>query len=545
MLTADQIEALGEKARQLTEPITEFLIRDIARRISEAGQLTSTAAYQVWRLQQLGLSQNQVKKKIQKLLDASMRDVEQLMTQAAEVGYDFDIRNLPHTGAVPFATNKTVQEIVDAAVQMARDDLTNIVQTMGFIGPNGQALPLTQAYEQACDFAFQKVVTGAQDYMSAIREATKGLAEKGIVTIDYATGYHRSVEAAVRGNIMGALGTMQEKISQQTHDDLGCDGWEISAHAASAPDHEPIQGKQYSDEAYRRLNNSLVRRIGTLNCGHSAFPIILGVNSPQYSQKQLDEMRQANEKGIVYEGKHYTVYQATQRQRKLERAIRDRKRRILIDETTGDKERLAIDQTKLVRLNDEYARFTKAAKLRSQRERTNIPGFGPAQANAARASAKAIEKHANSMYDIGSTEQNVKAWFRDRPIRQQIGSEKYPLTLHQGRQDKHIPGTNAYKQYAANLAKKGEYGPPYLTVDNDTIKALVDKYHGTGILLKRKDGSWRGIERITIHPDKIGVAVNNLTGAEADTTTFTIRYSKDGVHIAPDYPSRKGDKATE
>lgn len=384
MLTADQIEALDEKARQLTEPITEFLIQDIARRISEAGQLTSTASYQVWRLQQLGLSQNQVKKKIQKLLNISMRDVEQLMTQAAEVGYDFDIRNLPHANAVPFADNKTIQDIVDAAVQMAREDLTNIVQTMGFIGPNGQALPLTQAYEQACDFAFQKVVTGAQDYMSAIREATKGLTEKGIVTIDYATGYHRSVEAAVRGNVVGALGIMQEKISQQIHDDLGCDGWEISAHAASAPDHESIQGKQYSDEAYKRLNNSLVRRIGTLNCGHSAFPIILGVNSPQYSQKELDEMRQANEKGIDFEGKHYTVYEATQRQRKLERAIRDRKRRILIDEATGDKERLAQDQTKLVRLNDEYARFTKAAKLRSQRERGNIPDFGSTNAAAAR-----------------------------------------------------------------------------------------------------------------------------------------------------------------
>ena len=428
---------------------------------------------------------------------------------------------------------------------MAREDLSNMVQTMGFVGPNGKPLPLTQAYEQACDFAFQKVAFGAQDYNSAIRQATKELAKQGIVTIDYASGRTRTLEAAVRGNVMGAMGTMQEKISQQNHDDFGCDGWEISAHANSAPDHEPIQGKQYSDEEYTRLNNSLVRRIGTLNCGHAAFPIILGVDSPQYTPEDLEKFRQENEKGFTYEGKHYTGYQATQRQRLLERHIRYRKRRCLIDEATGDKEQLAIDQTKLTRLNDEYARFTKAAGLRSQRERAQVAGFGVKESNSARSAAKAIEKQANAMYDIGSTEQNVDAWLRDRPIRQQIGTEEYPLNLHQGRQDKHIPGTNAYKQYAANLAKKGEYGPPYLTVDNDTLKALVEKYHGTGILIKRKDGSWRGIERITVHPDKIGVAVNNLTGVEADTTTFTIRYSKDGVHIAPDYPSRKGDKATE
>ena len=54
MLTADQIEALGDKAQQLITPVTDFLIEEIARRISEAGQLTATASYQVWRAQQLG-----------------------------------------------------------------------------------------------------------------------------------------------------------------------------------------------------------------------------------------------------------------------------------------------------------------------------------------------------------------------------------------------------------------------------------------------------------------------------------------------------------
>ncbi len=545
MLTADQIEALGDKARQITDPIVDYLIEDIARRVSEAGQLTSTASYQVWRLQQLGMSQRQLKKELRKRLKVSHRELRKLLTQSAEVGYNFDISKHPYVQAVPFSKNETIQQIVNAAAQMAQEDLTNITQTIGFVTPNGKAVGLTDAYQQACDFAFAKVATGAQDYNSAIREATANLAKRGIVTIDYESGVHTSLEAAVRRNVMGALGIMQEQISQQNHDDMGCDGWEISAHAASAPDHEPIQGKQYSDEAYEKLNNSLVRRIGTLNCGHAAFPIILGVDSPQYSPEELEKFRQENEKGIDYEGRHYTMYEATQRQRQLERAIRDRKRRILIDETTGDKERLAIDQTKFVRLNDEYARFTKAAGLRSQRERANIAGFGPKEATASRAAAKAIEKQANSMYDMGSTEKNVDAWLRDQKIRNQIGSDKYPLTLHQGRQNKHIPGTNAYKQYAANLASKGEYGPPYLTVGDEEIKSLVEKYHGTGILLKRKDGTWRGIERITIHPDKVGVAVNNLTGTEADTTTFTIRYSKDGVHIAPDYPNRKGQKSKE
>ena len=192
---------------------------------------------------------------------------------------------------------------------------------------------------------------------------------------------------------MGGIGLMQEKISQQNHDDFGCDGWEISAHAASAPDHEPIQGRQYSDEAYEKLNNSLVRRIGTLNCGHAAFPIILGVDTPQYTPEELAKLRQDNENGIDYNGKHYTMYEATQHQRRLEASIRKQKRRILIAEATEDKEGLQQNQIKYQVLNQEYKRFSKAAGLRLQHERMEMPGFGSKQAREAEKTAESYEKN--------------------------------------------------------------------------------------------------------------------------------------------------------
>lgn len=393
MLTPDQITALRDMSGQIVDPIVEFLIEDIARRVSEAGQLTSTAAYQTWRLQKLGVSQKQLKKELQKRLKVSQAQVEQLLTQAAETGYDFDIKRFPQVQAVSFSENTSLHQILDATIKLAQDDLTNVTQTIGFIAPNGKCLELTEAYQKTCDFAFQKVVTGAQDYVSAIRDATKNLAEKGIRTIDYDSGVHTSLEAAVRRNIMGGLGLMNEQITQQNHDDLGCDGWEISAHAGSAPDHEPIQGKQYSDAVYTRLNNSLVRRIGTLNCGHSAMPIIMGVNDPQYTDEELEEFRRQNEEGIDFEGKHYTLYEATQRQRSLERSIRKTKRKILIDESTGDAEKLQWDQIRLVRTREEYHRFSKAAKLPEQYERMETAGFTWKHGKAAE---KTLKMHQNA-----------------------------------------------------------------------------------------------------------------------------------------------------
>ncbi len=375
MLTAAQIDALRDASGQLLDPVTDFLIENIARRVSEAGQLTGTAAYQVWRAQNLGMSQKKLKKELQKRLNVSEAELEKLLKQAAKTGYNFDLSRLPTTKGIPFAANSSIQQIVNAAVLQAKKDLTNITRTMGFVGSDGKARELTKAYKKACDDAFMRTVTGGQDYNSAIRDALKGLADKGIVSIDYASGKHYTVEAAVRQNIMGGLGLMQEQISEQNHDELGCDGWELSAHANSAPDHEPYQGRQYTDKQYKALNNSLIRRIGTLNCGHAAFPIIMGVHSPQYTEEELEDFRQQNEAGVTVDGRHYTGYEATQRQRQLERAIRGQKRKILIDKTAGDEEKLQNDQIKLVRLRDEYARFSKEAGLPTQYARAEAAGF--------------------------------------------------------------------------------------------------------------------------------------------------------------------------
>ena len=545
MLTPVQIAALRDAAGQIADPINDFLLEDIARRVSEAGQLTSRAAYQVWRAQQLGLYQKEIKKRLRELLGKSRGEVEALLTQAAEVGYRFDLDRLPTTKAITFAENAVIQKVVLAAVKLAQEDFTNLTQSMGMVDPFGNALPLQDAYRSCMDYAFKQVFTGAADYNTAIRQATRHLADMGVRVIDYESGVHTGLEAAVRRNIMGGLGLMQEQITQQNHDDLGANGWEITAHAASAPDHEPIQGKQYSDAHYQALNNSLVRRIGTLNCGHAAFPIILGVSAPQYTPEELRKFREDNERGVTYEGRHYSMYEATQMQRKIERAIRRQKSRILVDEAAEDTEKLTTDRIRLQRLNQEYARFSKATGLPTQNERAQVAGFGRGQAARASAEYKRVAKLAGSMYDIGSETANVDAYLRDLPLREKLQSSQTVSKIVPGRHRAHIVDTNEYKQYVERLKKQGKYGPSRLTVSLEEAQVLVDRYKGTGILQFNKDGKWRNQELITMHSDKIGVAVNDRTGDDADTTVFRIHYRKDGVHISPDYPSKKGAKGKQ
>ena len=384
MLRADEIEALRDAASDLLRPVIEYLLRDIAERIAKAGQLTATAQYETWKLQQLGVSQRDLRTYLKKALKVSNAKLRQLLTQSAEAGYNYDLSTLPTVRAIPFDENEAVQQIVRAAIAQTQGTLENLTQTLGMVDPYGHVNPLRDTYRKCMDYAFEQVSSGAVDYNTAIREATRNLAAKGVEFIDYESGVTTSLEAAVRRNIMGALGLMQEQISQHNHDQYGATGWEIDAHSNSAPDHEPIQGKQYTDAEYEALNNSLVRRIGTLNCGHSAHPIVYGASIPQYTPEELEEMRQKNEKGITFRGKHYTGYEATQKQRRLERAIRAQKRKILIDKATGDAEKLETDQIKLQLLQQEYKAFSKAAGLRMQHERLEKVGFGWKEATESR-----------------------------------------------------------------------------------------------------------------------------------------------------------------
>lgn len=370
MLTPEQLSGLQVAAGRITDPINDYLLRDIARRIREAGEMTSTAAYQLYRSQLLGADLRKVKQDLARLLKTTQTDAEALLQQAAEFGYDLDVKRLP--GLVPFEQNVEVQQIVSAAVKLAGNELRNMTRTEAIMmyDPAGNIKPLAEAYTACTDFAFQQVITGATDYNTAIRQACDGIIKHG-VGVSYASGVNTSLEAAVRRNIMGGLGLMVEKVEQSNHDALGCNGWEISAHANSAPDHEPIQGKQYSDAEYEALNGSLLRRIGTLNCGHVAFPVIIGVNSPQYTPEELEKFRKDNADGVTVDGEHYTGYEATQRQRAMERAIRRQKRRIIMAEPGGEE----AARSKLELMNQEYRTFSKAAHLRTEDERLFVSGF--------------------------------------------------------------------------------------------------------------------------------------------------------------------------
>ncbi|MGG4431359.1 T7SS effector LXG polymorphic toxin [Bacillus licheniformis] len=102
----------------------------------------------------------------------------------------------------------------------------------------------------------------------------------------------------------------------------------------------------------------------------------------------------------------------------------------------------------------------------------------------------------------------------------------FPAKVKPGAQEKHIPGTPNYKQEVANGRTKSIfYG------DNKKAQELLDKYAGTGDMLKKGNK-----ERVDFG-QVIGKYYNTETRKYEETTRGMIHYGKNGAHIVPSQPS--------
>lgn len=390
MLTPEQLQNLPQELTDLYDQLSEFILRDIARRIAKGAQITDTAEYQLYRARSLGLSTDEIAAKIAEINGSSAAEINRLIREAAAQSDEFDRKMLgaDKGAAIPLEENTQLQKLISAQIAETAGKCENLTNTMGFADHDflGRVyyLSMTDMYRREMDAAHMKVVTGATDYMTAIRQACNKLAASGVRTIDYESGRSDRIEVAARRALLTSVAHVTHRISEQNGEELGADGWEMSAHSGSRPSHAVYQGRQYTQEQYERIIKPL---ISEPNCRHDVFPIILGVSEPVYTEEELQNIDQPP---FTYEGRKYTAYEASQQMRKMERAMRKQKDRCIVADAAGDKEGFATASIRLNRQKYIYEDFCKAADSYTEYERTYVTGFN--RSIAARSGVAAIKK---------------------------------------------------------------------------------------------------------------------------------------------------------
>ena len=375
MYDDEKLEELRKRAAAIAEPIWETLLRDIVRRVRGAGGITSTAEYQIYRAEQLGLAEKAIKAAIAEQLKISDAAIDMLFEELKDE-------------TVLFEENAELRQLVEAYGTVSKKASAADYEGLWAPGPDGKLYTVKEAYGKIMDFAWMQTATGTYDFQTAVREATKKLLERGLRVIPGKDGRSYRLEYAVRSYITNRMGEMFNAVNQMNYDAIGADGWEISAHPAPAPDHALYQGRQYSKEEYDRINNSLARKFGWRNCRHLVYPIRLGVSPRAYSDEQLQKYLDDNEKGVWYNGQHYTLSGARDRKRQLESLISQTKYDILAAE--GDEQLLKERQIRLQNQRREYERFCRETGQEPENWRTMVAAFGRSEASKAAWAARKL-----------------------------------------------------------------------------------------------------------------------------------------------------------
>lgn len=319
-----------------------------------------------------------IRKAIEKSKRFTKKEIDNIFNRVAAANVDFandfyEYRSMPKVK--DYTENKNLKPIVNGAKESAQDQFRNISKTtaIGLTDKDGNFHSIRQEYIRIINTAAQAVQSGEESFYTAMRPVVRQLTKSGLRTVNFDTGdtgYSRRLDSQVRMNIQDGIRQLNQEMQAQVGKEFDADGWEISAHSLCAPDHQHIQGRQYSKKEYEELNDNLERRIGERNCKHFATPIILGVSKPVYSDKELKEAIDRSNAKVSYKGREYTRYEASQVQRQYETKLRQLKMNRDAYKAEGDIDAWRREKTRITAVTADYKRFSQAVGLKERMDRT-------------------------------------------------------------------------------------------------------------------------------------------------------------------------------
>ena len=366
MLTPEYLESIEfNKVVELYNKLNIEITADIIQRIAGMNDITSTTKDELKILVQTnGIDVfNKALEKTSLLTTERKKHLKRLFEDMIQEDMQ-DYKELYNYRNKTFKLSESQYKILNQGLKSTDKTLRNLTNTIAFQSQ--------QMYVNAVDLAYMQVASGAIDYATAIKNIVQNLADAGITLKDKA-GRKVQLEVAVRRNVMTGIQQTANSVNRDIEEYLGCDGYEVTAHLGARPTHAEAQGKQYAlnEEDSKKYNIGLWADVEDLwkeyNCRHTYFGIILGISEPKCTNKELKEYKDAT---VELNGEKIPYYEATQKQRRLENAIRKTKRAVQILEKA--REDTKVSKSRLAILNKRLKDFCKETGLESDYSRTRI-----------------------------------------------------------------------------------------------------------------------------------------------------------------------------
>ena len=412
MLSDEVIEKVVDRLVRRIEQGNTYVIEQIGKSINKLGTLTPTKAQQLVQIMKFGGDYDKITRKLAEITKLNVKDIKKIFQEVAKSDYQFakqfyDYRNKKY---IPWDENTTLRNQIDALAKITADNYVDMSRSkllgFGIKNKKGKIIfrNIKDTYNKLLDEAVINVGQGKENFDSAMRRQLKEISESGLKVVYEYTAKNKigklvkrqrlmRLDSVFRMQLQGALRDMRNETQRQFGEEFGADGIEISVHANPAPDHEKVQGRQFSNEEFDNFQSDKKattydgivfdpefkghdrRSIGQYNCYHYIFSIVLGINKPQYSNEKLQQMIDANKKGFDFDGKHYTMYEGQQLQRKIETELRKQKDAQIMGRSTNDEDMINESQLKINQLTRKYKELSKASGLKSQIQRASVGGY--------------------------------------------------------------------------------------------------------------------------------------------------------------------------
>ena len=367
------------------EALNSEILQKFGKTISKFESLTLTEAHILAQQMKNGREIDKIMEDLEKASQLSRKDLEELLEIVAEENIEFANVYYEAKGMdkVSYKDSKQFQDIVKSVEKTTQGVFANLSSTTAIklLKDNGEGYlkGIREAYEDVIDRCVLAVSTGQNNYQKAMYDTIKQLSSSGVKKIFYDNegkrAYARRLDSSVRQNILEGVRQVNIGVQEQVGKEFGADGVEVSHHVNCAPDHIHIDGQQFSKKKFEKINNNLTRPVASMNCRHFVFSIVLGVSSPLYTKKQLEQDRKKNEKGFEYEGKKYTLYEGEQLQRKIELAVRQQKDLQIIAKASNDKDTISKSQSNITQLTQKYKELSKISGLPTKMDRMRVVGY--------------------------------------------------------------------------------------------------------------------------------------------------------------------------
>ena len=380
MLDGPELERAIATIMKRLQGVNALYIRKIAAQIKRIGELTPSSVNRLVAMADMGADINEIREQLRLAVGASAKELRDIFQTALTETYN-DPRFAAYLEENPDAIQPEAEERItryaSAVYQQTAASMYNLSNTTA----------ITLGYRNAIDRAVLATSTGVGSYTETMRDTIRQLARAGM-QVTYASGYHRRLDTAVRQNIVDAVRQINKQASAMIGEELGYDAVEISAHARSAPDHEPVQGRVFlkadfenmqAGLPFRDVNGHLYegfkRPISEWNCRHIPLSFSTKYSKPVYTDEQLRRMADENQKGCIINGKHRTLYEASQMMRNIETEVRRQKDTAVAAQAAGDDALRKECQRNINARVRQYAAVAKASGNDEKRQRMTVEGF--------------------------------------------------------------------------------------------------------------------------------------------------------------------------